>query len=316
MLINEKNIQTAVDVICQGGLVALPTETVYGLAADAQNPAALEKIFLAKGRPADHPLIVHLADITQLFDWATDISAQALQLAQTFWPGPLTLILNKASHVSDLITGGQTTIGIRIPAHPVAQAFLRAWGGGVAAPSANRFGRLSPTTAEAVFEELGDRVDYILAGGQCGVGVESTIVDVSGVTPRILRPGMITRQQIEAVLQEPLSQEKNNVPRVAGALESHYAPTTPLKIILTEDLPQVLEKINFPVGLLLRTATIHFSQHIHAVVMSENPAEYAHDLYDTLRKLDKKNFQQLIVEAPPVDEAWDAIRDRLQRASC
>src|SRR4029078_13456997 len=194
-----QDINQAVAILRSGGLVAMPTETVYGLAADARNPEALRKIFLAKQRPSDHPLIVHIADMEQLPQWTSAVSALAQKLARAFWPGPMTLILPKADSVLDLITGKQTTIGIRIPNHPVAQALLKAFGSGVAAPSANRFGHISPTTAEAVREELGDAVDMVLDGGQCDIGVESTIIDVSRGDPVILRPGMISAADIEAV---------------------------------------------------------------------------------------------------------------------
>lgn len=312
-------IQKAVKILRQGGLIAMPTETVYGLAADAKNPDAITKIFSAKGRPIDHPLIVHIADIAQLSEWAVDVSEHARELARQFWPGPLTLILKKAPLVSDLVTGGQDTIGIRIPHHPVALSLLRAFGSGLAAPSANRFGSISPTTAEAVREELGDRVDLILEGGQCEVGVESTIVDVSADECRILRPGMISQAQIEEVLHQSLSDKKKNAPRVSGSMLSHYAPRTPLHIVLKSELSELLVNYKFPMALLVRgkseTMSLTIPLNIHYVVMPENPEEYAHDLYSTLRMLDKNNYHALMVEALPDDPSWDAVRDRLQRAA-
>jgi L-threonylcarbamoyladenylate synthase len=305
-MLNE-SLQQAITILHQGGLVAMPTETVYGLAADAKNPEALTKIFQAKGRPADHPLIVHIGDISQLDQWAIDISPATFELAKQFWPGPLTLILKKASHVSGLITGGQNTIGLRIPNHPIALSLLKLFGSGVAAPSANRFGRISPTTADAVREELSDAVDLILDGGQCEVGVESTILDMSGDSPRILRPGMISAEQIEKVLHQHLSQQKNNSPRVSGSLESHYAPRT--KVVL-------LNKHEFP-SFLQNSAVMCFSSYegFNIITMPSNPIDYAHDLYKVLRELDKKNLQQIIIEKVPESSEWDAIRDRLQRAS-
>ncbi len=343
------NIQKALILLKQGDLVAFPTETVYGLGADARNPEALRKIFVAKQRPMDHPLIVHIADISQLATWASDISENALRLAQAFWPGPLTLILKKAPSVLDLITGNQDTIGLRIPNHPIAQALLKAFGDGLAAPSANRFGRISPTTAEAVREELGDAVDLILDGGQCEVGVESTIVDVSGERPMILRPGMITVEQIEQVLHVPISAPKKNAPRVSGSHELHYAPRTKTILIQAEQILKLLENLkesDLPVAVLARDArhceaakrlavAIQDVQHglprpaksaglamtpssyenIYSVVMANNPKKYAHDLYRVLRELDKKNFKKIIIETVPDDHAWDALRDRLQRAS-
>lgn len=315
---NNSELKKAVTLLKEGCLVAMPTETVYGLAADAKNPEAIKKIFRAKGRPADHPLIVHIADILQLHAWAIDISPQARQLAEAFWPGPLTLILKKNSQVSDLLTGRQDTIGIRIPRHPIAQALLQAFGGGVAAPSANRFGRISPTTAEAVREELGDKVDLILEGGQCEVGVESTIVDVSGEIPRVLRPGMITSRQIEEVLHQHLSLEKKNVPRVSGALESHYAPMTKTKLMSREEIELYLQKLNeneLPLAVLATEPLLCQKKQVTIVVMKKNPFAYAHDLYQALRDLDKRNFQLIILQKVPDNADWDAVRDRLQRAS-
>lgn len=312
---NQGGLEKAVAILHQGGLVAMPTETVYGLAADAKNPEALKKIFHAKGRPVDHPLIVHLADISQLSEWAIDVSETAVQLAKTFWPGPLTLILKKAPNVSDIITGGQDTIGIRMPNHPIAKALLTAFGHGVAAPSANRFGRISPTTATAVQEELGGAVDLILEGGQCEVGVESTIVDVSGGVPRILRPGMISAMQIENVLHQHLSQQKQNIPRVSGSLDSHYAPQTVLRVMSKKDLLSAITENDFSKAILIREQITDLPKNIFSVVMSNTPEQYAHDLYLVLRELDKKHFHEIIVEAIPDDANWDAIRDRLMRAA-
>ena len=191
------SIEQAADLLHRGKLVAIPTETVYGLGADASNPEAVAKIFQAKGRPADHPLIVHLAYASQMKDWAEEVPDSALRLASAFWPGPLTMILRKKASVPAVVTGGQETVALRVPDNPVALWLLRVFGGGIAAPSANRFGRISPTTAQHVAEELGDAVDCILDGGPCTVGVESTIIDLTDQQPTILRPGRITRSQLE-----------------------------------------------------------------------------------------------------------------------
>ena len=239
------DIQRAVALLCQGELVALPTETVYGLGADALNPDAVAKIFTAKGRPSDHPLIVHLADAGQIMTWAREVPKDAIALARAFWPGPLTLILKRDESVPDLVTGGQDTVGLRVPNHPVALELLRAFGSGVAAPSANRFGRISPTTAEHVRQELGERVALILDGGACAVGLESTIVDLSRGVPVILRPGAIGADDIARVLgRRPRlrgefeaeaggAAEQGATPRVSGALAAHYAPRTPLELVAT-----------------------------------------------------------------------------------
>jgi len=310
-------IETAVAILREGGLVAFPTETVYGLGADATNPRALIKIFQVKQRPQDHPLIVHMADSPQLSSWA-EVTPKALCLAKAFWPGPLTLILPKAPGVSDLITGGQTTVGVRVPRHPVAHALLMAFGGGVAAPSANRFGRISPTTAAAVREELGNAVDQVLEGGQCAVGVESTIVDLTGEQAVVLRPGMITAHDIALVLQEEVATHKKNAPRVSGSLELHYAPTTRTVVLTPALLPAYLNNLAVdekPLGLLTRSLSLVAGPSIDVVRMPMDPVAYAHELYQTLRDLDKKDLRQIVIEAVPEDMAWAAIRDRLQRAS-
>ncbi len=310
------DIAKAVEILRQGGLVAIPTETVYGLAADARNPAALRKIFIAKQRPIDHPLIVHLAAVAELSNWARDVSETAFALAHAFWPGPLTLILKKAQDVNELVTGGQDTIGLRVPNHPVALELLRNFGSGVAAPSANRFGRISPTTADAVREELGNEVDLVLEGGQCRVGVESTIVDVSGDSPVILRPGMISEAAIAAVLQKPIGSKAKNAPRVSGSLESHYAPSTKTTLLRAEQIDDLLAtEIEKPLAVVsLRDISVEIPG-VFIKKMPQNAADYAHDLYFVLRELDKKQFKQIIVEMVPEFSEWDAIRDRLQRAT-
>jgi L-threonylcarbamoyladenylate synthase len=309
------SIIKAINILHHGGLVAIPTETVYGLAADAKNVEAVKKIFQAKGRPSDHPVIVHIGDISQLSDWAVNISDDAMKLAKHFWPGPLTLILQKKPGVSDVITGGQNTIGIRIPNHAVTLELLKQFGGGVAAPSANRFGRISPTTAEAVREELGDKVDLILDGGACDVGVESIIVDVSTDDVKILRPGMISAAEIESILQKKLSYPQKNFPRVSGSHETHYAPLTKTFLIDSEKLVEFLEKENdFPVAVVTRQK-MKSSENIFVIEMSNDVKPFSHDLYQTLRDLDKKQFKKIIIESVPGSVEWDAVRDRLRKAS-
>jgi len=314
----EDEINQAVKILRQGGLVAFPTETVYGLGADAKNSEAVRKVFIAKKRPMDHPLIVHIGDMAQLSEWANEVSPTAIRLAKAFWPGPLTLILRKAPHVSDLVTGGQDTVGIRIPNHPVVQALLHAFGSGLVGPSANRFGRISPTTAQAVREELDTAVDWVLDGGQCEVGVESTIVDVSGDHPVILRPGMITAKQIEAVLHGPVMMSKKGAPRVSGSLEFHYAPQTRTYLITQDKLEDFLDTLtdeDLPCALLARNPPSFRRKQVEIIQMPVTAQEYAHDLYQTLRELDKKKLKQIIIEAVPDDLEWNAIQDRLKRAT-
>ena len=310
-------VQEAAAILRRGGLVAFPTETVYGLGADAENPEAVARIFATKGRPANHPVIVHIGCAEQLEHWAADIPPLAWQLVQRFWPGPLTLILKRHARVSDAVTGGQDTVGLRVPDHPVALALLAAFGGGIAAPSANRFGRLSPTAAAHVRAELGDTVDYILDGGPCQVGIESTILDLSGGYPRQLRPGAITPAEIEAVLGQPLAAALGDAPRVPGALPSHYAPQTPLALIPSHDLKAEVTrrlKKGERVAVLARVAA---APPVNCVwqVMPADPAGYARELYARLRALDALRADCLLIEAPPHEAAWQAVRDRLARAA-
>lgn len=317
-------IEAAATLLKRGGVVALPTETVYGLAADASQPQAVKRIFSIKGRPADHPLILHIADEAQLQYWAREVPAAAKILARQFWPGPLTLILPRSAQVSDLVTGGQDTVGLRIPNHPVTLAVLRAMGehAAVAAPSANRYGRISPTTAAHVREELGDNVDMILDGGPCTVGLESTIVSCINNTVSVLRPGGIPVAAIENALQHKVevvdaSQAKI---RVSGSVLSHYAPGTPLELLTREQLwPRASELA----AQGKRVATLEWSTpdelHAHELIVRHalpaNAAAYGQLLYAKLRELDHAGFAALLAEAPPQTQDWLAVADRLKRAS-
>ncbi len=325
--VKQQQIAKAVHLLKAGALVAFPTETVYGLGADASNPNAVNKIFLAKGRPTDHPLIVHLADKAQLTTWARDIPAMAWELAEQFWPGPLTLILKRADSVLDIVTGGQDTVGLRVPSHPIAQAILQAFGGGIVAPSANKFGQISPTQASHVQQELGEAVDLIVEGGACTVGIESTIVDLSSAIPRILRPGAISASQLSKTLHMTLEMPTLNkktsatvtIPKVSGGLLSHYAPVTPLKIVAKNELQAEITK------LILQDAACSVLAHSFAPVatskllswlpMPASPAEYARDLYTNMRIADAYKGKVILVEAPPTTEEWFAIWDRLRKAS-
>jgi L-threonylcarbamoyladenylate synthase len=312
-------IETAVHELRAGRLVAFPTETVYGLGADATNPEALKRLYEAKGRPTNHPVIVHLSDVDQLDAWAARVPDGARRLARALWPGPLTLILPKADHVSDQITGGQSTVGLRIPRHDVAAALLRAFGGGVAAPSANKFGRLSPTTAHDVAQEFESEAAIVLDGGPCDVGIESTIVDFSGEHPRILRPGMILPQQIEAiagVLEQAGSGATANVPRAPGSLLSHYAPLTPTKLVSPDELADKVRRIT---ATGKRVCVLAFQEctdpRLPWVVAAPEPARYAQQLYRTLRELDREGADVILVESVPASDEWSAVADRLRRAT-
>jgi L-threonylcarbamoyladenylate synthase len=302
-----------------GGLVAFPTETVYGLGADACNADAVARIYAAKGRPADHPLIVHIASMDGLGDWADDLPGYAISLARDFWPGPMTLVVKRSELAGDFVTGGQSTVGVRVPDHPVAlgllEAFVRAGGKGVAAPSANRFGNVSPTTAQAVSDELGDYLadgDQILDGGACEVGVESTIIDCTGDVPRILRPGAITVQMIsESTGLEVAGQASDgaavdrNAIRVSGSLEAHYAPAATV----------VLDQSPVAGQGFIAMADVVAAEGVVRLAAPKTHEEFARVLYSALRAADEQGLETVVVAQPVGDGIALAIRDRLKRAA-
>jgi L-threonylcarbamoyladenylate synthase len=312
------SIALAVRLLREGGLVAFPTETVYGLGADARNADAVRRIFAAKGRPEDHPVIVHVEDLRAAERWAANMPEDARALARAFWPGPLTLIVPRADDVLDAITGGQASIGLRAPAHPVARALLAAFGGGIAAPSANRFGHVSPTTAHHVANDLGDAVDLILDGGACDVGIESTIVSFTTATPMLLRPGGIALDAIAAVLGCMPAARDAAAPRASGTLASHYAPRTPASLVASDallaELAQLAERDERVAVLAFRAAPPEpfDGVWIHA---PDDARDYARTLYANLRALDAANADTILIEQVPAASAWVAIRDRLARAS-
>ena len=307
-----KEIARAVALLKEGRLVAFPTETVYGLGADAWNPAAIKKLYSVKGRPADHPVIVHFATAAQAFEWAREVPEAARKLAQRFWPGPLTMILKRAAKAPDFITGGQDNVGLRVPSHPVAHELLAAFGGGVAAPSANRFGAVSPTTAAHVLADLGSDVDLVLEGGATEVGIESTIVDLSADAPVLLRPGHISREAIAAALGVDVAEKGKSSPRHSGGLERHYAPRTRARLVATHELDREIARLGDKVAVLA------FSRPDERVDfwlrMPRDPAGYAQKLYAALRELDSAGCEQILIESPPDSTPWAAVLDRLRRA--
>jgi len=341
-------INEAVQTLRNGGLVAFPTETVYGLGADAKNPEAIQKIFATKGRPSNHPLIVHLAApdkfdqakidwVALLAPWVRDLSEEALKLINAFWPGPLTLVFKKDKSVLNELTGGQDTVAIRAPAHPIAQELLRRFKGGVVAPSANRFGKVSPTSAADVRNEFEGMLDLmVLDGGDCEVGIESTIIDLSsGDKAVLLRPGAITPSEIFAKtglrIYQPGAVQSNlvgnetteDLPRVSGSLKAHYAPTTPLRLYASgrvldalSEFPDTKSQVAVVVwdsesSLLLED---HPSIDAEEIIVSSDPITFASRLYRTLRDLDRQGWDLMLFPEPPVGEEWDGVRDRLQRA--
>ena len=306
-------ITRAARILERGGLVAFPTETVYGLGADASNPAAITRLYAVKGRPPGHPVIVHFSDAEHAFAWAREVPAAARVLAARFWPGPLTLILARAPQVGDFVTGGQDSVGLRVPGHPLALELLAAFGGGLAAPSANRFGRVSPTTAQHVKEDLGADVDLVLDGGPCGVGIESTIVDLSRGGPVLLRPGGVPAADIEEALGVPIGGPDAEAPRVSGGLPSHYAPHTPARLVGAESLGAQIAKHG------THAAVLAFGPPDERVGfwlrMPRDPEAYARKLYAALRELDATGCAMLLIESPPATPEWRAVLDRLRRAA-
>ena len=323
-------ISQAADILTHGGLVAFPTETVYGLGADAENPAAVAAIYQAKGRPSNHPVIVHLSPEADLSYWVQEIPVEAKKLIKAFWPGPLTLILKRSSHIPDAVSGGQDSIGVRCPSHPVAQALLRAFKngqGGIAAPSANKFGRVSPTTAQHVRDEFveelqpGGLIGMVLEGERSAVGIESTILDLSRLSTHgavLLRPGHISVDQLSAVLGSRPATVANDAstPRASGTLEAHYAPRTPVVIVATGQLDQVLQQL---AKANRKVALLHYlpvaAQVWAPIRLSEHPAEYAHGLYASMRALDCEKADVIVVQAVPETADWHGVHDRLRRAA-
>lgn len=315
----ETSIERAVELLQKGGLVAFPTETVYGLGADASNEAAVARIFAVKGRPTHHPLIVHLPSVDHWEAWGRGDRATVRLLADRFWPGPLTLVLHRQPWVASGVTGGAETVALRVPAHPLALKLLQRFGRGIAAPSANRFGAVSPTTAEHVRHGLGDAVDMILDGGPCAVGVESTILDLSGDTPALLRPGGVPREELEAVLKRPvLIPSRPTVPS-PGQHPRHYSPSATLLVVDPESLAgeaQRLTEAGLRVGVLLPHNHPPLWGQVHAVVgLPADPAEYARGLYGFFFRLDDLGCQVILATLPPEEGLGTAIADRLRRAA-
>lgn len=319
-------IEAAAQALRRGELVGLPTETVYGLGADACSDAAVAKVFALKGRPADHPLIVHVADVAGVDDFASEVPGFARALMQRFWPGPLTLILPRKLDVGAMVAGGQDSIGLRCPSHPVAQALLRAAQAlgvhGVAAPSANKFGRVSPTTAQHVRDEFGDAL-LVLDGGACAVGIESTIIDCTRGAPVLLRPGQITWDQVLSACGPTVSTQAalaQPAPRASGTLESHYAPNAQVRLMETDQLQAALDLLGkqadtLSLAVYARTPVRLPSPRVLLRRMPIQADAAAHQLFAVLRELDAKGLKLIWIEMPPASPEWAGVRDRLVRAA-
>jgi len=302
-------VRRAAEVLRAGGLVAFPTETVYGLGADASSAEAVARLYAAKGRPADHPVIVHFATAEAAFDFAREIPQAARKLAEKFWPGPLTMVLKRSPLAKDFVTGGQDSVGLRVPSHPVAQALLREFDGGVAAPSANRFGNVSATTASHVVGEMD--VDFVLDGGPSEVGIESTIVDLSSGEAVLLRPGGISKAQLEKILK--VRDKQSDSPRHSGGLERHYAPKTPARLVAPHALDAEIAKLGADAAVLAFSKPDERVE--YWIRMPKDPQGYARKLYAALRELDGAGCGTILIETPPDTAEWDAVRDRLSRAA-
>jgi L-threonylcarbamoyladenylate synthase len=304
-------VRRAAQILRAGGLVAFPTETVYGLGADASSAEAVARLYAAKGRPADHPVIVHFSTAEGAFTYAREIPDTARKLAEKFWPGPLTMVLKRSPQAKDFVTGGQDSVGLRVPSHPVAQALLREFDGGIAAPSANRFGNVSATTAAHVIGELD--AEFVLDGGPSEVGIESTIVDLSGEGITLLRPGRISALEIEDLLKVKVQKKGQDSPRHSGGLERHYAPKTPARLVPPHDLDAEIAKLGAD------AAVLAFSKPDERVDywirMPKEPQGYARKLYAALRELDGAGCGTILIETPPETAEWDAVRDRITRAA-
>jgi len=332
----ESSIAQAVQVLSRGDLVAFPTETVYGLGADASDEKAINKIYAAKGRPSNHPVIVHIAHPEDIRQWARDIPDVAFVLARAFWPGPLTLILKRASSIPEAVSGGQDTIGIRCPSHPIAQALLAAFAqarpglpAGIAAPSANRFGRVSPSCAQHVRDEFPELVAAgmpVLEGGYSEIGIESTIIDLSrvnaGLSPALLRPGGISAESIETVLGSRLNLADSHAPRVSGSLKAHYSPHTPMRLCPVDQVSSVaLDWLVSHSGRLAIVGCGHDltsfedNPRVSLTRLRPDPLLYAQKLYATLRAVDASGVSAVVWEAVPQTTHWDGVRDRLERAA-
>ena len=309
----QDDIKKAAKALKDGHLVAFPTETVYGLGADAMNEIAVSRIYSVKGRPTGHPLIVHISSINQLDKWAIDIPEYALKLANEFWPGPMTLVLKRSALAKDFITGSQDNVGVRVPQQPVALALLAQFdevgGLGVAAPSANRFGAVSPTTSAAVGEELGDylgKEDLILDGGQSQVGIESTIIDCTNSAPKVLRPGGVTLEMIEVVTTLKLISDNNEIfIKASGLLDSHYSPNAKV----------LLNALATPGDGLLAMGNIPTPNGVTRLASPKNIEQYARELYEALRSGDQKGIKRIVVIAPEGDGLAEGVRDRLSKAA-
>ncbi|WP_316153134.1 L-threonylcarbamoyladenylate synthase [Cupriavidus sp. BIC8F] len=314
-------LDEAVRLLEAGQLVAFPTETVYGLGADAENPEAVARIFALKGRPSNHPVIVHVVDGADIGYWTDEVPEAAQLLIDAFWPGPLTLILKRAAHIHPAVAGGQDSIGVRCPSHPVAQALLARFKrgrGGIAAPSANKFGQVSPTTAQHVRDEFGDAV-YVLEGDGVEVGIESTIVDLSrldqGIGPVLLRPGAITAAMMAQVLGAAPLPSDAAAPRASGTLKAHYAPHTPLLLADAQAASALLAALPDDARVAWVGRAPLVDQRCTWVQAPADAAAYARELYRLLRKLDKQGYTQLMFEVLPEGQDWAGVRDRLERAA-
>jgi L-threonylcarbamoyladenylate synthase len=314
-LVGPARVAEAARILRAGGLVAFPTETVYGLGADASSATAVGSIFAAKGRPAGHPLIVHLGSIDVVDQWAAHLDSRARLLAERFWPGPLTLVVPRAGQVPDIVTGGRPTVGLRVPDHPVALELLQAFGGGVAAPSANRFGHVSPTTPQHVLRDLAGRIDLVVDGGPCSVGLESTIVEVLDGPVTLLRPGGLSVERLEEALGEPVADGRQGDSRAPGMLESHYAPAATVEVTDRDAVQhRIAELGSRPIG-VLSAGRVEVPAGVFRWQLPPDADGFANRLYAVLREADVMGVEHVLVVPPGEGSLSSAIVDRLHKAS-
>jgi L-threonylcarbamoyladenylate synthase len=312
-----RSVIEASDCLRKGSVVAIPTETVYGLAGDARNETAIQKIFAIKGRPTNHPLIVHFATAKEAFEWAVEVNDSARKLAEAFWPGPLSLVLRKQPWVSDSLTAGQATVAVRVPAHAVAHQLLVEFRGALAAPSANRFTKVSPTSTAHVMHDLGDRLELILEGGNCEIGIESTIIDCSQPDPVLLRPGYITVEELEAVLGKPIFFKNAAGTLSPGQHAIHYAPEADLFLVKDSEIADMARKLSADGKQVLVISSQPISPSIPAVhwMIPADPKEYARRIYGLMREADASRFDVILTPMPDTQGIGLALADRLRRAA-
>ncbi len=314
-LLKPTQLEEVISLLKKGEIVALPTETVYGLAADAKNNIAIEKIFIAKNRPKNHPLIVHINSLDRVKEWTNEIPSNAYRLAECFWPGPLTMLFNKNHNIRSVITGGSSKIALRVPNNFLMLEVIKRVGGALVAPSANTYTKLSPTRAEHVICDLNSKIAAVLDDGACSVGIESTIIDVTTNIPKILRPGSITKNMIENALQIKIEEYKKHTEQVPGNIYAHYQPNTPVFLMALSEIENYILKTDDNDIAIMHYSPLNSNNKVRLYQIPHDRSGYAKLMYDTLHKIDKNGFRKILIEKPPNSSNWSYINDRLNKAA-